>query len=240
MILLFTDFGSNGPYVGQMTASIRKAGYSGDVIPVFSDLPAFGVKASAVLLKSYMRDFPENSVFPCVVDPGVGSSRKAVVIKSQGRWFVGPDNGLFELILREDVQAEIFEIIWQPKELSASFHGRDLFAPVAAKLATGKGMEMLKSISADSLHRQDWPDDIAEVVYIDRYGNAMTGVSSVPSIRSIKIGGHRLPIKLTFSSVAVGAPLAYENANGLIEIAVNQGRADQYFDLTIGTPVEIL
>ncbi|MEH6474896.1 MAG: SAM-dependent chlorinase/fluorinase [Sneathiella sp.] len=237
MILLFTDFGVSGPYVGQMTASVRSTGYLDDIIPVFSDLPAFSVKASAVLLNAYMQDFPKNSVFLCVVDPEVGSARKAIAVKCCERWFVGPDNGLFELLLRRDASAEAFNIIWKPPTLSNSFHGRDLFAPVAAKIAMGQDFNLLESVPLASLFQAKWPKVIAEVVYIDVFGNAMTGISAA-SVTGISIRGERLALSRTFSSVPKNKPLAYVNANGLIEIAVNQGRADDFFNLAIGTPIE--
>ncbi|WP_284223878.1 SAM-dependent chlorinase/fluorinase, partial [Brevundimonas denitrificans] len=95
MILLFTDFGAEGPYLAQMTARLRRAGYTGEVLSLFADAPVFSPKASGYLLAAYMADFERDSVFLSVVDPGVGGRRKPVVVRSQGRWFVGPDNGLF-------------------------------------------------------------------------------------------------------------------------------------------------
>ncbi|MBL4907749.1 MAG: SAM-dependent chlorinase/fluorinase [Sneathiella sp.] len=237
MILLFTDFGENGPYLGQVIAKLRLCGFSGDIINLFADAPAFSVKASACLLAAYSSAFPTNSLFLSIVDPGVGGKRKAMVVKSGGRWFVGPDNGLFEMIVRQDKNAEAWEIGWRPDTLSSSFHGRDLFAPIAAYLLADDTEEKLTPISLLQLVRFDWPDDIAEIVYIDHYGNAMTGLRSGQGIKSVAIGKRNLNLSRTFSSVPGGEPLVYENANGLIEIAVNQGRADDYFDLSVGSPL---
>jgi S-adenosylmethionine hydrolase len=103
---------------------------------LFDDVPSFDPKATAYLLSAYAADFPDNAVFVCVVDPGVGSDRAPIVVKAGEQWFVGPDNGLFEILLRRR-EATTWRITWQPDRLSASFHGRDLFAPVAAKLALG-------------------------------------------------------------------------------------------------------
>lgn len=237
MIVLFTDFGADGPYVGQLIAKIRMSGFEGDVVNLFSDAPAYSVQACARLLSAYMGDFPENSVFLCVVDPGLGSDRKALAVKANGRWFVGPDNGLFEYILRQDQAPEVFEIVWKPDNLSASFHGRDLFSPMAVDILHDDIEGKLIQMGANNLVRPDWPDDLAQIIYIDHFGNSMTGLSVSPDIKSILVGGATLPVSRTFSSVEKGAPLAYVNANGLIEIAINQGRADNYFSLSVGSAI---
>lgn len=240
MILLFTDFGETGPYLGQMTARLRVCGYSGDVINLFSDAPAFSVKASACLLATFYAEFPKESLFLSVVDPGVGSERKALVIRSHDRWFVGPDNGIFELLIRHDKGAKAWEIVWKPEKLSTSFHGRDIFAPIAADILNNKTDDKLAPLDIAKVKRFNWPDNLAEIVYIDHYGNAMTGIRAAEGIKSISLKGETLEISNTFSSAAKGTPLAYENANGLIEIAVNQGRADTFFDLRIGSQVAFL
>ncbi|MEP3247667.1 MAG: SAM-dependent chlorinase/fluorinase [Sneathiella sp.] len=237
MILLFTDFGSEGPYQGQLMARLRQAGYEGDIFPLFSDAPVFSPKASGCLLAAYMLDFPPDSIFLSIVDPGVGSNRRALVIKACDRWFVGPDNGLFGPLLHLDKQAEIWEIIWRPDKLSASFHGRDLFAPVAAALHAGSMAEKLQKLSKAEIDTAEVDLDVNEIIYIDHYGNGMTGIRAEGNSGVAIIGAQELPLSRTFSDVADGAALAYVNANGLIEIAVNQGRADAFFNLKIGTPV---
>ncbi|MEH6403086.1 MAG: SAM-dependent chlorinase/fluorinase [Sneathiella sp.] len=240
MIVLFTDFGVNGPYIGQMSAALRQYGFSGDVINLFADAPSFSVKASSCLISAYSVDFPKGAVFLCVVDPGVGGTRLPIVVQSCGKWFVGPDNGIFEHMLREDDEAKAWEITWKPRTLSSSFHGRDLFAPIAAKIHAGEAKSALKKIKVGALNRFDWPNDVSEIVYIDHYGNAITGVKAGPEIKAIGVGAKTLPISKTFSSVPKKMPLAYGNANGLIEIAVNQGRADDYFNLSVGSSLNLV
>ncbi|GLQ05458.1 SAM hydrolase/SAM-dependent halogenase family protein [Sneathiella chinensis] len=237
MILLFTDFGAEGPYLAQMTARLRRAGYTGEVLSLFADAPVFSPKASGYLLAAYMADFERDSVFLSVVDPGVGGHRKPVVVRSQGRWFVGPDNGLFSRVVAMDAGARAWEIVWRPDQLSNSFHGRDLFAPVAARLAMGDAEELLVEIPTDSLAGKAVPSQLAEVIYVDRYGNVMTGLDAGAGVRALIIGGTVLPLETTFSSVPEGEPLAYLNANGLIEIAVNKGRADDFFGLSVGDSI---
>jgi S-adenosyl-L-methionine hydrolase (adenosine-forming) len=174
MIVLFTDFGLLGPYTGQMKAVLHQMAPGVPIIDLFADAPPGNPKASAYLLAAYALWFAAGTTFLCVVDPGVGGTRQPVMLDADGRWYVGPDNGLFELIERRATTARSFDIDWRPQHLSASFHGRDLFAPVAAMLARGEPPPGQPCKLAD--RPSDWPDDLAEVVYIDHFGNAMTGL----------------------------------------------------------------
>ena len=157
------------------------------------------------------------------------------------RWFVGPDNGLLTVVAGRDPQAAAWEITWRPPALSASFHGRDLFAPVAARLALGEAPPG-RPRAVERLVGADWPPDLAQIIYRDRFGNLMTGLraSAMAADQGLRAGGHRLPRARTFSDLAPGQAFCYENANGLVEIAVNQGRADERLGLAVGDPVAIL
>jgi len=129
MIVLFTDFGLEGPYTGQVAAVLQQEAPAVPVISLFADLPPGEAKPAAYLLAAYAKWFPTGTVLLCVVDPGVGSDRRALTVEADGRLYVGPDNGLFEIVLRRAAHAGIWQITWRPAALSASFHGRDLFAP---------------------------------------------------------------------------------------------------------------
>src|SRR6202051_1160043 len=131
MIVLFTDFGLEGPYTGQVKAVLHRSAPGIPVIDLFADAPAGNPRAAAYLLAAYAVWFPTETVLLSVVDPGVGGTRAPVVVESDGRWYVGPENGLFELVRRRGRAVKSWEIDWRPEALSASFHGRDLFAPVA-------------------------------------------------------------------------------------------------------------
>ena len=133
MIVLFTDFGQ--PYTGQMRALLAREVPGTAVVELFTDLAAWDVRAAAYLLAAYGAEFPIGSIFLSVVDPGVGGERAALVIEADKRWYVGPDNGLFELVARRAEKLRCWQITWAPERLSNSFHGRDLFAPLAARLA---------------------------------------------------------------------------------------------------------
>lgn len=240
MIVLFTDFGLNGPYVGQMKAVLHRDAPGLPVIDLFADAPVHNILSNAYLLAAYARSFPANSVFLAVVDPGVGSdSRQPVVVKSGGHWFVGPGNGLFDVVCQRDKGSEQWQILWRPEQLSSSFHGRDLFAPVAAMLARGE-QPQLEPLSKDMERISSLPEELAQIIYIDHFGNLISGIraSSLPAGVTLLYKGQQVPRVNTFADVAVGKRLCYENSNGLLEIAVNQGRADSYFDAQLGDTVE--
>lgn len=241
MIVLFTDFGLNGPYTGQMKAVLARMAPGVPVIDLFADVPSFDPKLAAYLLAVYVAEFPRGTIFLCIVDPGVGGTRKPIVLEADGRFFVGPDNGLFEVVARRARRSRAFEIVWRPRRLSRSFHGRDLFAPVAARLATA-GKPGPPTVRPGALTRRlAWPDDLPAIVYVDHYGNAMTGlrVRAVPKGASLHAAGRVLPRSGTFGDQPPGRPFWYANANGLAEIAVNRGRAVDLLRLKTGSPVRI-
>ena len=240
MIVLFTDFGLAGPYTGQMKAVLAREAPGVAVIDLFADAPTRNPRASSYLLAAYAPWFPPGTVFLAVVDPGVGGARAPIVAAADGRWFVGPDNGLFELVLRRATSATVQEIAWRPEQLSASFHGRDLFAPVAALIARGAA-PALTPRPPESARRRHWPDDLAEIVYVDHYGNAMTGLRAQTLAPDARLGvaGASVPPAQTFSTVPEGQALWYENSCGLAEIAVNLGRADTALGLAIGSTVAV-
>lgn len=241
MIALCTDFGLVGPYTGQMKAVLHRMAPGVPVIDLFADLPAAKPKPAAYLLAAYGPWFPPGTVLLAVVDPGVGSARAAIVVEADRRIYVGPDNGLFELVLRRATEIRASEIVWRPAALSASFHGRDLFAPVAARLAIG-ALPAGDFRTAEPGRYPDWPDDLPEIVYIDGYGNAMTGMraAALPAQARLGVGGRELTRARTFSDATPGMAFWYENSNGLAEIAVNTGRAERALGLSVGTPVNVL
>jgi len=241
MIVLFTDFGLDGPYTGQVKAVLLQTAPGIPVVELFADAPAGRPKPAAYLLAAYGVWFPPGTVFLAVIDPGVGGPRLPVIVETEGRWYVGPDNGLFELVIRRAESARTWEILWRPETLSASFHGRDLFAPVAGKLARGDHPSH-EPRAPEIGRRGDWPDDLPEIVYVDGYGNAITGLRAtfLTNDAQLAISGRVLRRARTFSDVPAGEPFWYENSNGLAEIAVNAGRAADALGLEVGSPVAVL
>jgi S-adenosyl-L-methionine hydrolase (adenosine-forming) len=238
VIVLCTDFGLAGPYLGQVQAALLRHAPSVSVISLFSDLPFFNPRAAAYLLAAYIDKFPSGSVFLCVVDPGVGSTRRPLIVRADGQWFVGPDNGLLAVVARRARDMQQWEITYTPEHLSASFHGRDLFAPVAAQLALGLPIPG-NPVSRGGSDQADWPDDLYEIVYVDHYGNAMTGVRAAKLDRTHKVSlkGKVLSFARTFSAARLGEPFWYENANGLVEIALREASAVEVLGLRVGDPI---
>lgn len=241
MIVLCSDFGLEGPYTGQVKAVLHRAAPEAPIVDLFADLPAGKPRPAAYLLAAYGGWFPPGTVLLAVVDPGVGSARPAIIVEADGRWYVGPDNGLFELVQRRAAAARSWEIDAPPEGISATFHGRDLFAPAAGQLARGV-MPIAAPRPAGVGRHPDWPDDLPEIVYIDRYGNAITGMRALllPGGASLTVAGRVLRRARTFSDVPEGEAFWYENSNGLAEIAVNAGRADADLGIALGAPVAIL
>ncbi|MFQ5348680.1 MAG: S-adenosyl-l-methionine hydroxide adenosyltransferase family protein [Rhodothalassiaceae bacterium] len=235
-IALFTDFGWQGPYVGQLKARIATLAPDATVIDLMHDAPPFDPRAASYLLAALLSFLPADAIVCAIVDPGVGGPRPPVVARLDGRILVGPGNGLFEIARRGAADAELLEITDIPANLSATFHGRDLFAPVAATLATGGKVRTRPA--SEPLPGADWPDTLAEVIYIDGYGNAITGLDGTTlGSEPLLVGGRRLRRVRTFCDCLPGEPFWYVNAIGLVEIAVNRGHAASLLDLDIGSQV---
>jgi S-adenosylmethionine hydrolase len=240
MIALFTDFGLEGPYTGQMKAVLHNLVPGVPVVDLFADAPTVDPRASAYLLAAHAAWFAERTVFLCVVDPGVGGERPVIVVEADRRWYVGPANGLFEIVRRRAQEQRTTEIDWRPQRLSDTFHGRDVFAPLAALLARGERPPGRRRDDGVD-RRPDWPDDLPEIVYIDHFGNAMTGMRAEPlKAAELSAGGRVFERARTFGDRPAGEAFWYENSNGLAEIAVNRGRADRDLGLAVGMPVAIV
>lgn len=241
-IVLFSDFGLEGPYVGQVKVVLAREAPGASVFDLMADAPAFDAQAAAYLLAALTPYMPRDAVFVAVVDPGVGDpKRRPAAVRAGQQWFVGPDNGLFNVVAVRAADVAWFDITWEPVHLSASFHGRDLFAPVAARLARDLPVPGMQVPTSERI-AAGWPQDLARVVYVDRYGNAMTGLRAAhlaPATR-LRIAGATLGRGRTFADVPKQQALWYENSCGLAEIAVNGGSAAARFGLNVGSEVEVL
>ena len=238
MIVLFTDFGSHDPYVGQVKARLLEHAPGIPQIDLLHEVPDFNPHAGAHLLAALAPQFPMGSVFLAVVDPGVGTPRGAVVVEADGRWYVGPDNGLLSVVTERSSAAQVWRIAWRPAVLSATFHGRDLFAPVAAAIAQGAFPE-------DKLERVDQlgvafdAGDLPRVIYVDHYGNAWTGVRGGAPGMQVSVAGRALPHAGTYGVAGKGEGFWFVNSVGLVELAVNRGSAAAILGLKVGDLVQV-
>jgi S-adenosylmethionine hydrolase len=238
-IALVTDFGP-GPYVGQVQLVLDALVPGVRALDLISDLTPFRPDLAAYLLPALVRDTPPGTLFLCIVDPGVGGERAALALEADGRWFVGPDNGLLAVVARRAQRLRALRVVWRPIWLSQSFHGRDLFAPVAARICQGQDLAW-EALDEPALVGWDWPEDLPRIVYRDSYGNLMTGwrAERLDKGATLPLGGQEIGWARTFCDAPPGTAFWYENAFGLVEIAVNQGRADLQLGIGPGADLEL-
>jgi len=241
MIVLYTDFGADDVYVGQMKAAILAIAPAVPIVDLLHIAPAFHIRGAAHLLCALQQQFAAGTVFVAVVDPGVGTAREAIALAADGKWYVGPDNGLLSVVAARAAAVQTSRIVWRPPSLSESFHGRDLFAPVAARIASGALPPGALDATNGLAVRLD-ADDAREVIYIDHYGNALTGLraAGVPRTASLGVRGHRLRYARVFGEAPPHGLFWYENSVGLAEIAANGASAAALLGIAIGEPVERL
>jgi S-adenosylmethionine hydrolase len=234
VIALFTDFGHDGLYVGQLHAVIGATLPDTKVVDLCHSIPPHDIRAAAYLLPAYTRYLPPASITVCVVDPGVGSERPHAACMADNRWYIGPDNGLFDVLEQHALGFRKYHYQW-PGEVSNTFHARDIYVPAACLFAESAATDdlLVKPVETAKL---SFSADLYEVVYFDHFGNAITGCrsSNLSDGAKIKINGQRLHRARIFSDVELGACFWYENANGLVEIAANQGSARERLGLELG------
>lgn len=237
-IVLFTDFGPLGPYVGHLHLALRKRVLDAPIIDLQHDAPAFRPDLAAPLLAAQFAWTPPDAVILSIVDPGVGTDRSGLVLSLGGRTLVGPDNGLFGPLFKRAFRVE--QILWQPEQCSQTFHGRDWFAPVAAALSAGEPL-MAQVCDPRGCRGYGAPDNLARVIYCDVYGNLMTGVAAdtLSDKGCVKLAGQTLPFLRTFAEAPVGQAFVFANAFGLLEIAVNCGSAAELLGLAIGDAITL-
>jgi hypothetical protein len=242
MIVMMTDFGINDPYQAQMESVLVQQAPEASIISLFASLPDWDIQLSAYLIPAYIDEFPAGTVFLCVVDPGVGTiQRQPVVIEADGQWFVGPDNGLFNVIRQRAKHFKQYQLNVPDDKVSRSFHGRDLFAPVAAAIARGEPVRGNEHPEAQGL-QPEWPDELLKVVYCDHYGNAITGLRGrdIDPNCCFRIKGQVISHADVFAEVKPGEAFWYVNSNGLVEFSINQGRFSVVYEAGPGQEFTLL
>jgi S-adenosyl-L-methionine hydrolase (adenosine-forming) len=254
LIALITDFGTQDSYVGVMKGVMLTLCSTVQFIDLTHDLPPQDLYAARFTLLSAYPYLPLGTIYLVVVDPGVGTRRRAIAVQTGQGFLVGPDNGVFSGVIAPEPAVKAVELTnpdyWRMPQPSATFHGRDIFAPAAAHLANGVPLEALgRSLDPQSLVRlplaspsQTTAGWEGVVQYIDRFGNAATtipsgAVGSGPW--SLTLGTITLPGAITYGNVAPGDALALVGSHGFVEIAVNQGSAQQRYGLIVGDRVVV-
>jgi S-adenosyl-L-methionine hydrolase (adenosine-forming) len=243
LITLFTDFGTADGYVAEMKGVLYDLAPNAEVADLSHDVPAHGVEHARLAVARYWRRFPNGTVHLIVVDPGVGSERAALAVASDGRYLVGPDNGVLSpALLTNDARVVRLEI---PAHAAPTFHGRDVFAPAAAALASGISIDSLGVPFATPVIRRTpvavrSPDGalLGEVIAIDRFGNLVTNLVTTGD-HIVEFARKRLPLRHTYADVDPGTLIATVGSSGLVEIALRDGNAAAALGATVGAPVTL-
>lgn len=249
-IALLTDFGTKDHYVGVVKGRILQEvfnalpnpGFFIQFIDLSHEVPPQDIKRGAILLYFSYKYFPKNTIFLCIVDPGVGTERRAILIKTSDHIFVGPDNGIFSLIYLREKNFSCFEIL-EEKTLrppfSSTFHGRDLFAPAVASLLCETPLEdFTRKLSKKFLKKLNFklPEKTKEglkldIWYVDHFGNLITNLhkDEIKDKKGIKVlvDGKEVPLVKTYGYGKPGEIIALFGSEGLLEIAVNRGSAER-------------
>jgi S-adenosyl-L-methionine hydrolase (adenosine-forming) len=249
IITLTTDFGQRDSFVGAMKGVVLGIAPEAQIVDIAHEIRPGDIRAAAFALKTAAPFFPARTIHLVVVDPGVGSARKAIAIRSAQATFVGPDNGALSWAVKDDGSLEV-RSLENPQirlsPLSTTFHGRDLFAPAVAWLAQGRPFAEIGP-ELNHFHRLDWPSVTpvgggwqTEIIHVDVYGNAITALPGEQTIDKHCVmlpGKRRVPIKAFYSAVSEGSPLAVVGSSGLLEIAINGGDAAKTLGVRVGTKV---
>jgi len=242
IITLYTDFGESDPYAAIIKGVILSINPDAKIIDVTHQIHAGSIQEGGLIIKESYTYFPSGTVHIGVIDPGVGGKRRPIAMLTNNYFFVGPDNGLFSVIIEMQDHAEVIHLkekkYWMPK-ISPTFHGRDIFAPVAAHLSLGVNPSLMGEkidnpthFSSPLPHRNN-RDLIGEIIRVDHFGNLITNITRehlspflVSKDLTIKVGRFTLKkISTTYNDVPEAQPLALIGSSNLLEIAVNMGRA---------------
>ena len=253
IITLTTDFGTKDGYVGAVKGVIKRINLDAEVVDITHEIEPFDILGAAFVLNKFYRYYPRGTIHLTVVDPGVGSQRQPLLIKSENFCFVGPDNGIFNFVFENERISDI--VVLSNKEyflaeLSGTFHARDIFAPVAGYLSLGVEVTEFGR-TAKECHKLIIPEPrssnkglAGEIIHIDGFGNLVTNIAEESlqdrKIAAITVGRRRIKrIARAYSDIKEGEVGALIGSSGLLEIAVNQGSAQKVLRSRIGSAVTI-
>ncbi len=254
IITLLSDFGLRDPYVAEMKAVILSINPKVRIVDVSHKIEKFNIRMGAFVLASAIPYFPAGAVHVAVVDPGVGTKRRPIIIETKNDFYVGPDNGLLMLAAQREGILHVYHVSNQRfmlHRVSKTFHGRDVFAPVAAHLARGRHVsEFGPKIQDHVLPKFAIPTFrkngvLGEVLHVDDFGNVISNISAVDlektdiregSCIDVNLKGKNLALKLcsAYGEVAAKKPLAIIGSSAFLEISINQGNASQMFKVKAG------
>ncbi len=261
MIAVLTDFGSNDGAVAAMKGVIKSINPKIDLLDISHDISAFSIREGAFVLKRCYSYFPASTIFLTIVDPGVGSNRKAILLEAHPYFFIAPDNGVLSYIYRENASARVY-VLSNPKyhlsKISSTFHGRDIFAPAAANLSLGvpaysfgEPLEKIHTFKTTAVKKTAAFELEGEIIFIDHYGNIYSNFSktvfenelSTVHYCEVFVNEKKLPVffkKLKFFSESnQNDEILYLGSTDLIEFAVNQGNLQARYQLKLGDKIKL-
>ena len=235
VVTFTTDFGSGSPLVAAMKGVVLAGCPNAGLVDVSHEVPRFDVSAGAFMVFAGTRHFAGGSVHLAVVDPGVGSTRRRLVVRAGGRFYIGPDNGLFAIVIDEVGLQGAIELA--PRAHGApTFEGRDVFAPAAAALASGVPLE---SLGPPTDPPQGLPDAGPRVLWTDGFGNLVTNLK--PPVRRMRIHNHDITASATtYAEARPNEPFVYVGSMGYLEVGVREARADRLLGARSGMSIELI
>ena len=250
MIVLLTDFGINDYFVGAMKGAILSINKRANIIDITHQIPPQDIRSASFTLRACYQDFPKKTIFVAVVDPGVGSHRKAILCETEDYYFIAPDNGLLSFIFDKTTDLRVYEIENEKffkHPVSRTFHGRDIFAPVAAHLSKGvKPNEFGNKIQNFVRFAENKPRKIsdkeieAEIIHIDRFGNLITSLTQtdLPESFTLKINGKKInKLHNFFAEAEKGELFMILGSAGFLEIVAFQDSAARLLKVKRGQRV---
>lgn len=252
IIALLTDFGTKDYFVGAMKGVIFSINANVEIVDITHEIPPQNIKSAAFTLRACYRNFPRKTIFVSVVDPGVGSNRRAVLAETEDYFFIAPDNGLLSFAFEEAKNLRVFELTGRQffaENVSRTFHGRDIFAPVAAHLSKGIETNRFGRVIHDFVRFETAkPQKIseneieAEVIHIDRFGNLITNLKSedLPEKFYLEIGGEKIEkLRDYFAEAEKGEIFMISGSAGFLEIASFQDSAKDLLNAGIGRKIRL-
>ncbi len=262
VITLLTDLGLQDEYVGVMKGVILSINPNVPLVDMTHNISRHDIRQAALILNASFRYFPKGSIHAVVIDPGVGGERKIICLQQEGHLFVAPDNGVLTMVMQDEKVERVCAVTNQKyflKPLSNTFHGRDIFAPVAAHLSKDLDMFSLgKELEPKDLTRLEVPTTfvstrhelVGAVIAIDHFGNLITNITQAALKRFlgaaistqcvVRLGRFKIEgMATSYDSVRVGAPMAILGSRKLLEISLNRGDASQYLKARIGQAVKV-
>ena len=259
IITLLSDFGLKDPYVAEMKAAILSINPQARIVDITHQVEKFNIRMGAFILASATPYFPPNTIHVAVVDPGVGTKRRPIIVETKQGLYVGPDNGLLILAAQKEDIINVYHIAnpeYLLSRVSKTFHGRDIFAPAGAHLAGGAAPSLFGPVIQDYIFPEFAKPQtkrgelVGEVLHVDDFGNIVSNISAEDLERAgfregttllVRLGGKTLTLQFcsAYGEVPAGTILALIGSNNFLEVAVNQGSASRTFKTKIGNPLAV-